>query len=96
MVFSVLLVKGKGVRRKALMVHVNNWLRNWCWRQGLGLYDHGTLFAGMKLRKLKPNEIESGWGVKENKKGFYRYIGDRKKTRENVGSLLNEIGDLVT
>ncbi|PKU45921.1 rna-directed dna polymerase from mobile element jockey-like [Limosa lapponica baueri] len=34
--------------------------------------------------------------VKDNKKGFYGYIGNKRKTRENVGPLLNEMGDLVT
>ena len=31
-----------------------------------------------------------------DKKSFYRYIGDRKNTRENVGPLQKETGDLVT
>jgi len=34
--------------------------------------------------------------VKDKKKGFYEYIGDKTKSRENVGSLLNKAGDLVT
>ncbi|KAK4818277.1 hypothetical protein QYF61_009995 [Mycteria americana] len=34
--------------------------------------------------------------VKDNKKSFYRYVGDKKKTRENVGLLQKEMGDLVT
>lgn len=33
--------------------------------------------------------------VKGNKKGFCKYTGDKTKTRENVGPLLNEMGDLV-
>ena len=33
--------------------------------------------------------------VKKSKKGFNKYIGDKRKARENVGSLLNEMGDLV-
>lgn len=31
-----------------------------------------------------------------NKKGFYKYIGNKKKTRETVGLLWKEMGDLVT
>lgn len=31
-----------------------------------------------------------------NKKGFFSYISSRVKTRENVGALLKEMGDLVT
>ncbi|CAM4650280.1 unnamed protein product [Caretta caretta] len=34
--------------------------------------------------------------VKSNKKGFFRYVGNKKKVKECVGSLLNEGGNLVT
>ncbi|GAB0178742.1 mitochondrial enolase superfamily member 1 [Grus japonensis] len=34
--------------------------------------------------------------VKDNKKGFFKYISSKRKTRENVGPLLNEVGALVT
>ena len=34
--------------------------------------------------------------VKENKKGFIKYVSRERKTRENVGPLLNEVGALVT
>ncbi|GAB0208090.1 mitochondrial enolase superfamily member 1 [Grus japonensis] len=34
--------------------------------------------------------------VKDNKKGFFKYISSKRKTRENVGLLLNEVGALVT
>lgn len=34
--------------------------------------------------------------VKDSKKGLYKYIGDKRKTRENVGPLLNEMWDLIT
>jgi len=43
-----------------------------------------------------PPEAESGNGRKSNKKDFYRYIDRKWKTRESVGPLLNENGDLVT
>lgn len=33
--------------------------------------------------------------IKDNKKGFYKYISGKKKTRENGRLLLNEVGDLV-
>ena len=46
---SVLPVRGKGGRRRALIMRVNNWLRSWCWRQGFGFYDHGTLFVDQHL-----------------------------------------------
>ena len=41
-------------------------------------------------------ELNLARDVKDNKKGFCKYIGDKRKTRENVGPLLNEAGDLVT
>jgi len=32
----------------------------------------------------------------DNKKSFCKYMGDKGKTRENVGPLLNKWGDLIT
>lgn len=34
--------------------------------------------------------------VKDNKNGFCTYIGNKRKTKENVGPLLNETDDTVT
>lgn len=34
--------------------------------------------------------------VKDNKKGFYKHIGGKRKTKENVGPLLKNVGYLVT
>ena len=34
--------------------------------------------------------------VKGYKKSFYRYVSGKRKTRENVGPLQKETGDLVT
>ncbi|PKU45794.1 hypothetical protein llap_3880 [Limosa lapponica baueri] len=34
--------------------------------------------------------------IKDNKKSFYRYVSDKRKTRENVSPLQKESGDLVT
>lgn len=33
-------------------------------------------------------------GVKGNKKSFHRYVGDQRKTRENIGPLLHDSGSL--
>jgi len=41
---SILLVKGKGVRKRALIKQINNWLWNCSRRQVFGSYNHGTLF----------------------------------------------------
>jgi len=34
--------------------------------------------------------------VKDNKKGFFKCISSKRKTRDNVGLLLNKVGILVT
>jgi len=33
--------------------------------------------------------------VKDNKKGFFKYISSKWKTRDNMGPLLNEVAALV-
>jgi len=48
------------------------------------------------MRKTKAClEINLARDVKDNKKGFFKYISSKWKTRENVGLLLNEVGALV-
>ncbi|PKU35770.1 rna-directed dna polymerase from mobile element jockey-like [Limosa lapponica baueri] len=41
-------------------------------------------------------EVNLARDVKVNRKGFFKYIGGKRKTRENVGPLLNETGAMVT
>ncbi|KFQ75960.1 hypothetical protein N337_07842, partial [Phoenicopterus ruber ruber] len=41
-------------------------------------------------------ELNLARDVKGNKKSFYRYVTDKRKTRENVGPFWKETGDLVT
>ncbi|GAB0176369.1 mitochondrial enolase superfamily member 1 [Grus japonensis] len=49
------------------------------------------------MRKAKVHlELNLARDVKDNKKGFFKYISSKRKTRENVGLLLNEVGALVT
>jgi len=48
-------------------------------------------------RKAKTHlELELARDVKNNKKGFFKYISSKRKARDNVGPLLNEVGVLVT
>uniref|UniRef100_A0A8B9PGQ4 Reverse transcriptase domain-containing protein n=1 Tax=Apteryx owenii TaxID=8824 RepID=A0A8B9PGQ4_APTOW len=48
-------------------------------------------------RKAKARlELNLARDVKDNKKGFFKYISSKRKTRENVGPLLNGVGALVT
>ncbi|GAB0189136.1 mitochondrial enolase superfamily member 1 [Grus japonensis] len=50
-----------------------------------------------QVRKAKALiEISLARDVKDNKKSFYRYVGDKRTTRDNVGPFQNEMGDLVT
>ncbi|CAM4534308.1 unnamed protein product [Caretta caretta] len=50
-----------------------------------------------EIRKAKSNlELQLARDVKSNKKGFFRYVGNKKKVKESVGPLLNEGGNLVT
>ncbi|PKU31816.1 rna-directed dna polymerase from mobile element jockey-like [Limosa lapponica baueri] len=51
-----------------------------------------------ETRKAKASlELKLARDVKVNKKGFFfKYIGGKRKTRENVGLLLNEMGAMVT
>jgi len=47
-------------------------------------------------RKAKVHlELNLERDVKDNKKGFFKYIRSKQKTRENVGPLLNEVRALV-
>ncbi|CAM4696941.1 unnamed protein product [Caretta caretta] len=50
-----------------------------------------------EIRKAKSYlELQLARDVKSNKKGFFRYVGNKKKAKESVGPLLNEGGNLVT
>ncbi|GAB0193858.1 mitochondrial enolase superfamily member 1 [Grus japonensis] len=41
-------------------------------------------------------ELNLSRDVKDSKKGYYKYMGDIRNARKNVGQLLNEVRDLVT
>ncbi|KAK4807239.1 hypothetical protein QYF61_024359 [Mycteria americana] len=50
-----------------------------------------------EVRKAKAYlELNLARDVKDKKNGFYKYTRDKRKARENVGSLLNGAGALVT
>ncbi|CAM5095950.1 unnamed protein product [Natator depressus] len=50
-----------------------------------------------EIRKAKSHlELQLARDVKSNKKGFFRYVSNKKKVKESVGPLLNEGGKLVT
>ncbi|CAM4607923.1 unnamed protein product [Lepidochelys olivacea] len=50
-----------------------------------------------EIRRAKSHlELQLVRDVKSNKKGFFRYVGNKKKAKESVGPLMNEGGNLVT
>jgi len=49
------------------------------------------------MRKAKTHlELHLVRKIKDSKKGLFRYVNRKRKTRENAGLLLNEVNDLVT
>ncbi|GAB0209800.1 mitochondrial enolase superfamily member 1 [Grus japonensis] len=70
------------------------------WKQGQVAweeYRETVRAARDQVRKAKALiEISLARDVKDNKKRFHRYVSEKRRTRENVGPLQNETGDLVT
>ena len=69
------------------------------WKQGWITWDenrNNVRASRNQVRKAKVQiKLNLGRDVKD-KKGFYKHIGDKKKTKENVSPLLNKTGQLVT
>ncbi|GAB0204946.1 mitochondrial enolase superfamily member 1 [Grus japonensis] len=70
------------------------------WKQGQVAweeYRETVRAARDQVRKAKALiEISLARDDKDNKKSFYRYVSDKRRTRENVSPLQKETGDLVT
>ncbi|GAB0207584.1 hypothetical protein GRJ2_003224100 [Grus japonensis] len=70
------------------------------WKQGQVAweeYRETVQAARDQVRKAKAQtELNLARDVKDNKKSFYSYVSDKRRTRENVGILQNETGHLVT
>ncbi|PKU42717.1 rna-directed dna polymerase from mobile element jockey-like [Limosa lapponica baueri] len=70
------------------------------WKKGLTTwedYKNAVRVCRGEMRKAKASlELNLTRDVKANKKGFFKYIGGKRKTGENVGPLLNEMGAMVT
>jgi len=50
-----------------------------------------------QVRKAKDLiELNLTRDIKGNRKSFYKYVSEKRKSSENVGPLWKEIGDLVT
>jgi len=62
------------------------------------LEEHKNVVRALRdaMRKAKVHlELNLARDVKNNKKGFFKYISSKRKARDNVGQLLNEAGVLV-
>ncbi|GAB0183571.1 mitochondrial enolase superfamily member 1 [Grus japonensis] len=70
------------------------------WKQGQGAWEEYREIvraARDQVRKAKALiELNLARDIKDNKKSFYRYVSDKRKTRENADPLWKEMGDLVT
>ncbi|GAB0207137.1 hypothetical protein GRJ2_003179300 [Grus japonensis] len=70
------------------------------WKQGQVAweeYRETVRAARDQVRKAKALiKISLARDVKDNKKSFYRYVSEKRRTRENMDPLRNETGDLVT
>ncbi|KFV02308.1 hypothetical protein N340_11981, partial [Tauraco erythrolophus] len=70
------------------------------WKQGQVAWEEYREIVRVtrdQIRKAKALiELNLARDIKGNKKGFYRYVSDKKRSRENVGPLQKETGDLAT
>ncbi|MCQ4021238.1 hypothetical protein FK520_26920, partial [Klebsiella pneumoniae] len=72
--------------------------RGWKWGQvAWEDYKEAVRVARDKVRKAKAlAELNLARDIKCNRKSFYRYVGDKRKSRVNVGPLQKGTGVLVT
>ncbi|KFU99773.1 hypothetical protein N340_10986, partial [Tauraco erythrolophus] len=70
------------------------------WKQGQVAWEEYKGIVGAtrdQVRKAEALiELNLARDIKGNKKNFYRYVSHKKRTRENVGPLRKETGDLAT
>ncbi|PKU33700.1 glycerol kinase [Limosa lapponica baueri] len=89
---------GKGSRRPAWLSR--ELLQKLKWKNGLTTwedYKNVIRVCRDERRKAKASlELKLARDVKVKKKGFVKCIGGKRKTRENVGLLLKEMGAMVT
>ncbi|KFQ18254.1 hypothetical protein N331_11172, partial [Merops nubicus] len=84
-----------------LLVRLKNKMRlHKQWKQGQiswGEFRDAARLCRDKVRKAKGQlELNLGREAKENKKGFYKYMNQKKKVKEGIPSLRNSNGELVT
>ncbi|PKU35582.1 glycerol kinase [Limosa lapponica baueri] len=97
---------GKGGRRTAWMskelLEKLKWKKevDRMWKKGLATWEEYRNIVRVcrdATRKAKAHlELNLQRDVKDNEKGFFKCNSSKRKTRENVGPLLNGVGALVT
>ncbi|KAK4807141.1 hypothetical protein QYF61_018482, partial [Mycteria americana] len=69
------------------------------WKQGQGTredYRDAVCHCREKIRAAKARlEFKLASTVKDNKKGFLKSINSKRRTRDNIGLLLDEVGHLT-
>ena len=70
------------------------WKKVWAtWKE----YKEVVKMCREKIRRVKAQlEFNLAAGVKRNKKLFYKYINSKRRTKENLHSLLDEAGNATT
>ncbi|GAB0207904.1 mitochondrial enolase superfamily member 1 [Grus japonensis] len=70
-----------------------------CWKQGQATWEDYRDAAHLcreKIRAAKAQlELKLASTVGDNIKGFFKYVNNKRRTRENIGSLLDENGHLT-
>ncbi|KFZ47204.1 hypothetical protein N321_13923, partial [Antrostomus carolinensis] len=70
------------------------------WKEGRVTWEEYREIAQVardQVRKVRAlTELNLARDVKGNKKSFYRYVGEKRKTSKNGGPLWKAMGDLVT
>ncbi|KFV12158.1 hypothetical protein N339_01881, partial [Pterocles gutturalis] len=81
-----------------LLQQKNKIYREWKQEQvSWEVYKAAVQTARDQVRKAKAQtELNLSRDIKGNKKTFYQYTGDKRKTREDMGPLQKETGDLAT
>src|SRR5699024_5407127 len=70
------------------------------WKKGQttwGDYKEDAKVCREEVRKAKAQlELRLATAIKENKKSFYKYINDKRRTKENFHPLLDAAGNVTT